>query len=223
AISQQGFDLAAAEVEILEAQKNATTVELEKTRIRAPFSGRVGVRQVSEGAYVSPATTLITLQDVSSIQVDFPVPERYAPDVKQGQKFTFTVAGMSRSFEGEVTVIEPTIDASTRSLQVRGVCAEPGGLLPGGFAEVTLMLDGMSQGLLIPSQALVPSPRGQGVYVIKDGKADLVPVDIGVRTPDQVQILRGLDEGDVIAVTNLLRLRPGLAVVSADMETPDAP
>jgi membrane fusion protein, multidrug efflux system len=217
AISRQEFDLAAAEVEILEAQKIAREVELAKTSIRAPFAGRTGVRQVSAGALVSPTTPLVTVQDISSIKIDFSLPERHAPELRTGLPFTFTVAGKSQTFSGEVIVIEPAIDELTRSLRVRGHCKDPGGLLPGGFADVTLTLEGAGEGFLIPSQALVPSPRGQGVYVIVAGQAQLRPVETGIRTADRVQVLRGLEAGERIAITNLLRLRPGLAVLPADV------
>jgi membrane fusion protein (multidrug efflux system) len=99
-------------------------------------------------------------------------------------------------------------------LLVRGLCLEPKGLLPGGFAEVSLTLDMQGAGFMVPSQALVPSPRGQGVYVIADGKARLQTVQIGIRTDDRVQVLRGLNEGEVVAVTNLLRIRPGVEVIA---------
>jgi membrane fusion protein (multidrug efflux system) len=215
AISQQEFDSSTAAFEILAAERNTKAVQISKTEIRAPFAGRVGVRQVSEGAFVTPTTPLITLQDVSRIKVDFPLPERYAGEVRSGQKFTFTVAGNGETFEGEVTVLEPAIDAATRSLLVRGLCSAPKGLLPGGFAEVTLTLDGVANGFLVPSQAIVPSAQGQGVYLIENGKAELQPVDIGIRTAARVQILRGVKEGDVVATTNLLRIRPGLEVTAA--------
>ena len=214
AISQQEFDITTSALVLLEAEQHTQSVMISKTEIRAPFAGRVGVRQVSEGAFVSPTTPLITLQDLSRIKVDFPLPERYAGEVKNDQKFTFTVAGNGKVFEGSVTVIEPAIDAATRSLLVRGVCAAPQGLLPGGFAEVTLTLDGLTHGFMVPSQAIVPSPRGQGLYLIAGGKAKLQPVEIGIRTDDQVQILKGVNEGDVVATTNLLRIRPGLEVTA---------
>lgn len=215
AISQQEYDAAFSAYNLLLAQKHTQQVQISKTEIRAPFSGRVGVRQVSEGAFVSPTTPLITLQDVSRIKVDFPLPERYAAEVKTGQKFTFTVAGNGQVFEGAVTVLEPAISAATRSLLVRGLCTSPQGLLPGGFAEVTLTLDGLANGFMVPSQAIIPSPRGQGLYLIENGRAKLQPVEIGIRTDDQVQILHGVKEGDVVATTNLLRIRPGLEVTAA--------
>lgn len=215
AMSQQEYDAAISTYNLLLARRNTQEVQIAKTEIRAPFSGRVGVRQISEGAYVSPQTQLITLQDVSRIKVDFPLPERYAAEVKTGQKFIFTVAGSGTEYEGAVTVIEPAIDAATRSLLVRGLCSSPKGLLPGGFADVSLTLDKPANGFMVPSQAIVPSPRGQGLWLIENGKAKLQTVEIGIRTEEEVQILRGVKEGDVVATTNLLRIRPGLEVSSA--------
>lgn len=212
AISRQAYDLAKSELDIFKAQKATKEVELAKTRIRAPFAGKTGVRRVSEGALVNPSTILMTLQDLSRIKVDFPLPERYAAEVKPGQKFTFTVAGNATVFEGKIQVIEPSVAAATRSLQIRGICDDPKGLFPGGFAEVTLSLDTVENGFAIPSQAIVPSAKGQGIYVVKDGKAEFRDVEIGIRTSGQVQVLRGLAEGDQVLTTNLLRLRPGVEV-----------
>ncbi len=214
AISHEQFDALASAVTVLEAQRATLEVQISKTEIRAPFAGRVGLRNVSEGALVSPSTPLIALQDISRIKVDFPLPEHYAGQVKQGQKFTFTVAGNGTVFDGKVSVLEPAIDPATRSLLVRGLCENPKGLMPGGFAEVTLTLEGSSEGVVVPTQAIVPSARGQGVFVIENGKARLQVIQIGVRTEDRVQILRGLKEGDLVASTNLQRIRPGVDVVA---------
>lgn len=114
----------------------------------------------------------------------------------------------------EVAAGDPLFQLAARSLLVRGLCSAPMALLPGGFAEVTLTLDGLANGFLVPSQAIVPPARGQGVYLIEGGKAKLQTVDIGIRTDEQVQVLRGLNEGDVVATTNLLRTRPGLEVTA---------
>ncbi len=213
AISRQEFDASTADLNVLEAQRATQVVELEKTEIRAPFDGRVGIRQASEGAYVSPATPLISVQDLSRIKVDFPLPERYSADVAKGSEFTFTVPGNGQIFKGIVAVIEPAISPETRSLMVRGICETPEGLLPGGFAEVSLSLDSGGDAILVPSQSIVPSQRGQGVYLIQDGKAKLQPVEIGARTAAKVQILQGLKPGDEVITTNLLRMRPGVEVV----------
>ena len=212
AISQQEADVAAAEWRLLEAQKQTKLVQIAKTKIVAPFAGRLGVRKVSGGAMLSTSLPLIDLHDLSAIKIDFPLPERYAGMIREKQRFTFTVAGQGKVHEGIITVIEPAIDMQTRSLLFRGVCAEPKGLVPGGFADVSIPLTTNASNLLVPTQAIVPSPRGHGVYMVADGKAQFREVFIGIRTADQVQILRGLAEGDVVATTNLNRLRPGVPV-----------
>ena len=212
AISQLEADVAIAESRILESQKQTKLVQISKTKIIAPFAGRLGTRKVSEGAFLSPSMPLIDLQDVSQIKIDFSLPERYAGSILEKQSFTFTVAGQGKIHEGTITVIEPAIDPQTRSLLLRGVCTNPAGLFPGGFADVSIPLTSSAPSLLVPTQAIVPSPRGHGVYVMIDGKAQFKEVTIGTRTDEQVQILRGLAEGDVVLTTNLNRIRPGVEV-----------
>jgi membrane fusion protein (multidrug efflux system) len=212
AISQLEADVASAEWRVLDAQKQTKLVQIARAKIVAPFAGKLGTRKVSEGAYLTPSLPLIDLQDLSRIKVDISLPERYVPVIKEKQKFTFTVAGQGQVREGEITVIEPVIDPRTRSLFVTGVCTKPEGLVPGGFADVTIPIAAAASSLMVPTQAIVPSPRGHGVYLIIDGKAQFRDVTIGTRTEQQVQILRGLAEGDVVATTNLNRIRPGVEV-----------
>ena len=210
AISQLEVDIARAEWSILDAQKKTKLVEIERAQVRAPFDGSMGVRLVSEGAFLSPATPLTTLQDLSQMKIDFSLPERYASVIKKGLEFSFTIAGQGKKQRGSITVIEPAIDEATRSLRVRGVCQAATGLAPGGFADVKLTLSTDSLGLMLPTQAIVPSPRGHGVYVIEDGKAKFQEIRIGTRTPEQVQVVQGLREGQIVATTNLNRVRPGV-------------
>ncbi len=220
AISTQEYELAKVELEILQAQVQAQEVELAKTRIKAPFAGRIGTRRVSAGAYVVPGTVLATLQDVSRIKVDFTLPERYASEVREGLDFTFRVAGNGREFNGKVDVVEPELDAATRSVRLRGICHETDGLFPGGFAEVRLALAGEVETITVPTQAIIPSPRGEAVFLIRNGKAQMQPVETGDRSPSSVRILKGLNPGDKVAVTNLLRIRPGMEVVAEDTAAP---
>jgi membrane fusion protein (multidrug efflux system) len=213
ALSQQAYDQAVAELQTVEAEIAALRVTLAKTEIRAPFHARVGLRRVSEGAWITPATLLTTLQDTSRIKIDFALPERHAGAIAIGQPFHFRVAGRSEDFTGQVVALESAIDAPTRSLLVRGVSDNPGGFLhPGAFATVTVALEQRAAGILVPAQAIVPSVTGHGVYVARDGVADLQEVEIGLRTRDAVEILRGLAPGDTVLTSNLLRLRPGMPV-----------
>jgi membrane fusion protein (multidrug efflux system) len=213
ALSQQAFDQAEAELQTVQAQIAALRVTLAKTEIRAPFRARVGLRRVSEGAWITPETPLITLQDTSRIKIDFTLPERYAGTVAVGDAVVFEVAGRSERFEAEIVAIEPAIDAPTRSLLVRAISQNPDGvLLPGAFASVEVPIEKSGAGILVPAHAIVPSATGHAVYVLRDGRAELREVEMGLRTREAVQIRRGLAVGDTVLTSNLLRLRPGVRV-----------
>jgi len=210
-VSREERDSARATVEDAAAQAKEVEVQLAKTRIVAPFAGTVGLRQVSVGAWVGPTTTLVTLYDVSQLKLDFRVPERYAPLIDRGEAFTFSVAGRPEVFQGVVQAVEPNIEADTRSLVVRGLVADPQGLLPGTFASVTLTTS-QRDAMFIPAIALMPSPTGTRVFVAVDGKAKQVEVELGRREPERVEIIKGLSPADKVIVTNLLRVRDGSPV-----------
>jgi membrane fusion protein (multidrug efflux system) len=224
ALSQQAYDQAVSELQAVEAEIAALRVTLARTEIRAPFAARVGLRRVSEGAWITPQTVMITLQDLSRIKVDFSLPERYAGDVALGQLFRFRVAGRGDVFEGRVIAVEPAIEASSRSLRVRGIADNPtGALLPGASASVEVPMARTSQGILVPAEAVVPSVGGHSLYVIEDGRAAQREVQIGLRTQDAVEILRGVELGDQVLTTNLLRVRPGARVEVARATAGAAP
>lgn len=212
-LSQAEYDRQKSELDELGAEIAATGVTLAKSRIRAPFGGKIGLRRVSVGAWVTPDTVLTTLQDTSKLKVDFSLPERYAPFVRVGHKFSFQVTGNPQRFSGEVSAIEPEVDRSTRSVTLRGVTDNSGDvLLPGAFANVEVPLGDAKRVLLVPAEALVPSPTGQSLWLLRDGKASLVSVEVGERTASEVEVVRGVASGDTVLVTNLLRLRNGAAV-----------
>jgi len=211
-VSEQEYDRAQSELKAIQGEMEVLKVEIAKTEIRAPFTGRVGLRRVSEGAYVGPNTVLTTLQDVSQLKLDFTLPERYAASVRPGQTFSFGVEGRGETYTGRVVALEPAIETATRSLVIRGVVPNPGGLLtPGASASVEFEV-GTVNGILVPSRALVPSIKGHSVFLLREGKAVEQEVTIGVRTADSVQILSGLSKGDVLLTSNLLRLRAGIPV-----------
>ena len=211
-VSEQEYDRAQAELVAIRGEIEVVKVALAKTEIRAPFAGRVGLRRVSEGAYINPNTALTTLQDLSQLKLDFTLPERYADEVRGGQAFTFRVEARGEAFQGRVVAVEPVIDTTTRSLLVRGVVPNPRGLLtPGASAAVEFEIES-GDGILIPSRALVPSIKGHSVFVLRDGRAAEQEVTIGLRTAERVQILAGLRLGDTVLTSNLLRLRAGAPV-----------
>lgn len=217
--SAQELERLVAERSLAEAQLAELGVALSRTTIRAPFAGRLGLVQVSQGAWVSPSTRLATLQDLTQVRVDFTLPERHAPSLRTGTRVRFRVPGRDGHHEGTIVAVEPRIDAATRSVQARALADNPEGqLLPGGFVTVELELGADQAGIVVPSMAVIPTGGGHAVFVARDGKAAEVAVEVGVRTETTVQILKGLAPGDVVLTTNLLRVRPGAPVTLRTVE-----
>ena len=208
-VSQEDYDISENTLEQIRAEIAITRIDIAKTYVRAPFSGIIGLRNVSNGAYVTPQTVLTTMQDVSRVKVDFSIPEKYIYLFQKGQKIKFTVDGLDGEFTGEVYAYEPKVENNTRSLVLRAVCENPGRkLLPGTFANVTFRLSETGNALMVPSQSIVPKLKGQSIFVVRDGKAVSLDVEIGERTENMVQIISGnIKAGDTIITTNILRLR----------------
>lgn len=219
-VSQEDYDISENTLEQIRAEIAITRIEITKTYVRAPFSGIIGLRNVSNGAYVTPQTVLTTMQDVSRVKVDFSIPEKYIYLFKKGQKIKFTVDGLEGEFDGEVYAYEPKVENNTRSLVLRAVCENPGRkLLPGTFANVTFKLAETDNALMVPSQSIVPKLKGQSIFVVKDGKSVSVDVELGERTENMVQIISGnIASGDTIITTNILRLRNNAPVKVAKTE-----
>lgn len=193
----------------IRADIEITRISISKTSITAPFSGIIGLRNVSVGSYVGPSVVLATIQDVSKIKIDFSIPEKYSSLFKTGQDLIFVVEGIPGDFEAKVFAYEPKVENNTRTLVLRAIASNPGKkLMPGNFANVTLKLSTSSNAILIPTQALVPKLKGQSVYIYRNGVAKFIDVDIGERTEDMVQITSGLNQGDTLITTNILRLKP---------------
>ena len=198
---------------------------LAKTEIRAPFRARVGLRRVSEGAWITPETLLTTLQDTSRIKIDFTLPERYAGAVAIGQPFALrgrrAAASASRA---RVVAIEPAIDAPTRSLLVRGVSENPDGRAAAGRVRRRRGADRAAR-RRHPGAGRRRScrrPPATPSTCCATARAELREVEIGLRTREAVEILRGLAVGDTVLTTNLLRLRPGARVEVAAPPTAGA-
>jgi membrane fusion protein, multidrug efflux system len=208
-------DEAASTVLVRRAEISLIDAQIAKTEIRAPFDGVAGLRYVSEGAMVGADTQIATLQRVDTLKVDFAIPEKYAERLRVGSPIAFTLDGRSGTFGGEVYAYDPRIDEGTRTLLIRALCPNPGGaLLPGAFANVDLALNELSNALMVPAEALIPDYEAAHVFVVKHGKAEQRRVATGTRTTSHVQIVAGLEPGDVVVTSGLSQLRPGSAVRS---------
>lgn len=212
---QEEYDTAFNELQVQNAEIELAEAQIAKTEIRAPFSGVVGLRYVSEGAFVNAATRVATLQRLDQLKIDFSIPEKYAGRIKPGTPITFTVAGGDRKFSGKIYAFDPRIDAATRSVLLRALCPnDEGRLLPGGFANVELPLSQLNEAILIPAEAVIPGVTDKNVYVMTGGKAERRIVETGTRTASQVHILSGLKPGDVVITSGLQQMREGLSVSS---------
>ncbi|MBL7798649.1 MAG: efflux RND transporter periplasmic adaptor subunit [Saprospiraceae bacterium] len=219
-VSQQEYDLAALEVQTLKNEMELVRINIGKTELRAPYAGVIGLRRISPGAYVTPASPVATIRSSGTLKLDFSVPEKYGHLVRPGQTVTFTVEGDARTHTAVLQATEQSIAAETRNLQVRALVQNKAGgnLLPGGFAEVSLDLGKQSKALMIPTQSIVPQAREKIVFVNRGGVAVPTPVKTGVRQSGMVEITEGLAEGDTIATTGILFLRPKAAMKFSKVE-----
>lgn len=216
-ISQEEYDNTVGELNINKADCDLIKAQVEKTEIKAPFSGVIGLRSVSEGSYVTPAIVMARLQNLNSIKVDFSIPERYFSLVKTGDELEFKISGSSQLFKAKVYAIEPRIDPGTRTLQIRAICSSAyRELIPGAFANVELSLKEINDAILIPTVSIVPELKGQRVYLYKNGVVVPQSVEIGIREEAQVQIVSGLSNGDTVITSGILQIRPKSKVIISE-------
>ena len=208
-ISKQDYEAMALQVTTVNADLAVVQTQIEKTNIRAPFSGKLGLRMVSVGAYVSPTSVISTISQPNQLKVDFTVPERYIGQVSTGKFVSFRVDGSDKTYAAKVMATESNITQDTRTLQVRAtVQGSTAGLVPGNFAQVNLEFEPDPNAILIPTQAIIPQARGKKVYLYNDGKAKFVDVTTGIRDSADIQITSGLKVGDTVLITGLLSLKP---------------
>lgn len=208
--STQLLDEQQARVKALIAQREVAQENLNKTFITAPFSGKLGLRQVSLGAYVTPGDVLTTLDDIEIIKVDFAISERHLPSVNEGQTvFAESVAYPGVKFEGLITNVDSRIDSATRSFSIRTkIDNSAQQLRPGMLLTITLQKRVLNT-LVIDEKALVPDHTDQFVFKVVADKAVKTKVIIGERRPGKVQILEGLEPNDEVVVQGTLRIRDG--------------
>jgi len=212
-ISQQEYDLSLLSVLNIKADMDIIRESIRKTEIRAPFGGRLGLKNVSPGAYVTPSSVLTTISQISSLKIQFNVPERYGAQLKPGLPVSFSIDGTSKTFTATVIASEISIDEKTRSLAVRALIKQKDpALIPGAFAKVKIVLGKNNEALMVPNSSIIPSGRKKLLYVYEGGKAMMKEVTTGVRDSTNIQVLTGIKPGDTVITSAMLFLRPGLAV-----------
>lgn len=213
AISQETYDQAFTQVETTQADIDLVKAQIMETELRAPFDGVLGLRNVSEGAYVTPSTYITKLSKTSPLKLEFSIPEQYASIVKKGTPIVFTITGDTTTYSAAVYATDSRIDMETRTLLVRALYANKNQEIAAGrFAKVGLELDRIKNGMAVPSEAVIPEMGRQTVYIVKKGKANQVTIIPGMRTESYVQVMGGLEFGDTVITTGILQLRQGLDV-----------
>jgi membrane fusion protein, multidrug efflux system len=216
ASSRQNFDEAQAKLSEAHANQNLYQSHLERTKIRAPFRGILGLRNISEGAFIREGDDLVTLVDNSSMKLDFRIPERFISQLKIGQPVEVSVdAYFEKDFSGKIIALDPGIDEKTRTLLVRArISNEKGLLYPGMFARVKVTLEERRGALTIPEQAVVPQGQDAFVFKVISDKATLTKIKLGQRQAGTVEVTEGLQAGDRIVVAGQMKLQDGVPIMA---------
>lgn len=212
-ISKEEYETSLNSLESIEADIEYTQAQIAKTEIHAPFTGVVGIRNVSEGGYVTPSTSIARLQQIEPVKIDFSIPEKYAEIVKAGNIIHFSIEGKNDPFEGKITAVEPKVDVNTRTINIRAVYPnKQHEILPGSFATIEINLNATGKKLMVPTEALMPVLKGYKVYISKNGVAAETKVVPGIRTNNRIEIIEGLAEGDTVITSGIMQLKEGSAV-----------
>ncbi|WP_445457848.1 efflux RND transporter periplasmic adaptor subunit [Flavobacterium sp. HNIBRBA15423] len=213
AISQEEYDIASAEYRSLQSQTQLIQAQIGKTAIKAPFSGKIGLRNISPGTYLTPTTVVTNLVSASEVKITFSIPEKYASEIKVNNEIEFTVSGSNEVFKASIYAIEPSIDVTTRTLLVRAKANnKEGKLFPGTYANVKLPLNAIEKAILIPTEAIIPIQNGKKVFISTHGKAKEVKIETGTRTEESILVTQGLKAGDTVITSGIMSLKPETAV-----------
>jgi membrane fusion protein (multidrug efflux system) len=208
AISQEEYDIARADHASTQAQSQLIRAQIAKTAVKAPFSGKIGLRSISPGTYITPTLLVAKLVNSGKLKITFSIPEKYATQVKTGSTIEFMVSGSNKTYTAKIYAIEPEVAVATRTLQIRAIADNVDGkLLPGTFADVKLPLDIIQDAIVVPSESIVPVQNGKKVYIANMGKAKEVMVEATTRTDASILILSGLKEGDTLITSGVMSLK----------------
>jgi membrane fusion protein (multidrug efflux system) len=208
AISQEEYDVARADYKLAQSQIQLIQAQIAKTSVKAPFSGKIGLRSISPGTYITPNLLVAKLVNISRLKITFSIPEKYANQVKPNSNLSFTIAGSNEKYTAKIYAIEPEVQIETRTLQVRAIAENKDGkLLPGTFANVELPLDIIKDAIVIPTEAIIPVQNGKKVLISNMGKAKEVMVETATRTDASILVLSGLKAGDTLLTTGVMSLK----------------
>ena len=213
AISREEYEIALTTLNTTLSDIKEREARIAKHKIYAPFDGIIGLRQISEGSYISPSDLVANIYNINPIKIEFSIPGKYTSLVDIGDSIKFVVESSNRMFTGIIYAVEPRIDPRTRTLQIRAICKNDEGILfPGQFANIDYVLDVLPNALMVPSESVIPELNSHKVYTFKNGLVNQEEVEIGLRTEDDVHITQGIQPGDTVITTGILQIRQGMPV-----------
>lgn len=213
AISQEEYDVAEADHQSAQAESRLIEAQLAKATVRAPFSGSIGLRYISQGTYVTPTTPIAKLVNTEQLKITFSIPEKYSSQIGINDTLSFTTSNSGERYKATIYAIEPEVDVDTRSLKMRALADnKEGKLIPGTFANVFLPLAKVNDALLVPTESLIPIQNGKKIFISENGQAKEVIVETGARTENSVRVTSGLKPGDTILTSGVMILKNGTPV-----------
>ncbi|MDR2679207.1 MAG: efflux RND transporter periplasmic adaptor subunit [Tannerella sp.] len=216
AVSQEAYEQVTTELDKLMADIELVKARILQTELRAPFDGIIGLRLVSEGAYVTPATIVANLTKISPLKIEFSIPESYVSEVSDGTDIVFYMEASNRmmqKYSARVYAVEGKVSLETYTLKVRATYPNTNeAILPGRFVSVEITKREIKDALAVPSEAIIPEMGKNIVYVYNNGEAKSTEIITGLRTESHVQALEGLMPGDTVITTGVMQLRTGMKV-----------
>ena len=221
-ISKDALDVQLGAVDRLKAHLAEAESRVAKSVIRAPFSGTVGLRMVSPGAYVKAGADIVRLESIGTIKADFRIPELYMSKLGSNQEIVVRLdAYPGEEFRGRIYAVEPVVDEQTRTILMRARIPNKGNKLkPGMFVRVAVTLANRPNAIIVPEQAIWPQGQDNFVFRVVDGKAALTKIQIGNRQPGRVEIVQGLDATDTVVTEGQIKLRDGAPVMVMSAPAP---
>lgn len=210
--SQEEIDNSFSALQLLKSKVEQLQVNIDLANVSAPFSGMLGMRNFSQGAFLQQGVTITTLTETNQLKVDFTLAQQHSNSIEIGK--TILVLIEKDTLEAVIYAINPVINTNSRTINVRATLSQPKQktIIPGTYAEVLVTTNDVEDALLIPTQAVVPSINEQTVYVAKNGKAVKKVVLVGNRTKDRIHVLEGISAGDTVITTGLLQVKDGMGV-----------
>ena len=219
AISREDYDRALTELRTFQADSALLAVRIEKTYLRAPFSGNIGLREVSEGSYVTTQTVIASLVRINPVKVEFSIQERYANRIGVGDTVHFSVETSPETYQAVIYAREPQIETGTRTFRLRAKAPNLDGKLAiGSFARVVVDLASFPDAIMVPNESIIPEMGTQKVFVVRGGKVEPAFIETGIRQSRYTQVISGLSAGDTVVTRGVMQVRPGMGVNIRSLE-----